>query len=108
HDEVQEAGHAADGAVAVERFDVGRCIDFEAHAAAMAAAAMHHPLGGSVVHASTLAVALAVSVALAVAVTMAIAVVFALVVVVVAAMVVALVLALAVVRIHPLQLAIQH
>src|SRR5688572_461330 len=40
HDQVQVAGHAAYRAVAVERFDLRRSLDFEANAAAMAAAAV--------------------------------------------------------------------
>jgi hypothetical protein len=40
-DQVQEAAHAADRTIAVERGDRRRCIDLETHAAAMAPAAMH-------------------------------------------------------------------
>src|SRR5688572_16163974 len=71
HDHVQVPGHAAYRAVAVERFDLGRSLDLETNAAAMAAAAMDD-MGGvrGRTHPRSLALAVAALV-LALALTLA-------------------------------------
>ena len=41
HDQVHERRHAADAAVTLRRFDIGRCVDFEPDLAAMTTASVY-------------------------------------------------------------------